>query len=116
MKLSGAILFVKDLERMSAFYADTLGLRMIAATRTENWAEFESGLGLHAIPPHIAASIEITVPPQVREDTPIKLVFTVADVQAEHDRLRALGVDVTLRPWGVCEGVDPEGNLFQLNK
>ncbi len=102
---------------MAGFYGDTLGLKAIDSTRTESWVEFDTGgivLGLHAIPSHIADQIEITSPPQVREETPIKLVFAVADVKAEFERLSALDVVVTLRPWGTCDGVDPEGNVFQI--
>ena len=35
-------------------------------------------------------------------------------MKAEFQRLSALGVVVTLRPWGTCDGVDPEGNVFQI--
>ncbi len=102
---------------MVGFYGDTLGLKPIEATRTESWVEFDAGgivLALHAIPSHIADQIEITSPPEVREETPLKLVFAVTDVKAEFERLSALGMVATLRPWGACDGVDPEGNVFQI--
>jgi hypothetical protein len=34
-------------------------------------------LALHAIPPYIAAQIQITRPPRAREETPLKLLFEV---------------------------------------
>ncbi len=114
MQLRGAILFVKDLERMTAFYADTLGIKILPETRTNSWVAFETGFGLHAIPPHIAEDITITTPPQVREETPIKLIFDVTELPQEVTRLQAAGVSVTLKPWGAADGIDPEGNVFQL--
>jgi catechol 2,3-dioxygenase-like lactoylglutathione lyase family enzyme len=115
MELARAILFVKDLGRMTAFYRDTLGLTV--ASDSAGWVELSAGavsLGLHAIPASIAAGIVIETPPRVREEYPIKLSFAVADVAAERTRLVAAGVLMREpRPWG-CDGVDPEGNVFQL--
>lgn len=114
MRLHGAILFVKNMDRMVRFYAETLGLTPVADSRTPAWLAFETGFALHAIPPHIAADIEVTAPPQVREETPIKLVFSVADLPQEVARLKAAGVALELKPWGAADGIDPEGNVFQL--
>ncbi len=113
MRLQQAILFVKDLDRMADFYSGLLGLKIRAETRTNSWVEMD-GLALHAIPPHIADSIEIATPPVAREDNPIKLVFAVDDPQAEKTRLAALGVVFVERPWGGYDALDPEGNVFQL--
>jgi catechol 2,3-dioxygenase-like lactoylglutathione lyase family enzyme len=117
MRLKCAMIFVKDLDRMAEFYGQTLGLKPRAETRTDAWVEFDAGnatLALHAIPPHLADRIEISSPPQVREKNPTKIVFAVEDVQSERARLEALGVTMVLRPWGTCDGVDPEGNVFQI--
>ena len=102
---------------MAAFYGETLGLRSIAETRTDSWVEFDGGgasLALHAIPPEIAGGIEIATPPRVREENPLKLVFVVEDVKCERARLAALGIPMMARAWGACDGVDPEGNVFQI--
>jgi catechol 2,3-dioxygenase-like lactoylglutathione lyase family enzyme len=117
MQLQRAMIFVKDLEGMAAFYGDALGLVPIAETRTTSWVEFETGggrLALHGIPPEIAGDIKVTSTPLAREDNPIKLVFAVDDVEREHARLVALGVSMMRRPWGASDGVDPEGNIFQI--
>lgn len=117
MKLCRAILFVKDMERMLAFYSRTLGLT-VKGEASPTWVELDTGgvtLGLHAIPDAIADGIVISDPPYVREETPIKLVFSVSDVEAERARLVGLGVTLSeVRSWGACDGVDPEGNVFQL--
>src|ERR1700684_1566998 len=43
MRLNRAMIFVKDINRMTAFYANTLGLKPVEETRMENWVEFEAG-------------------------------------------------------------------------
>ncbi|NDJ11150.1 MAG: glyoxalase/bleomycin resistance/dioxygenase family protein, partial [Acidobacteriia bacterium] len=53
-------------------------------------------------------------PPRIREETPIKLIFTVTDLAGEVSRLQAAGVQLELKPWGAADGIDPEGNVFQL--
>jgi catechol 2,3-dioxygenase-like lactoylglutathione lyase family enzyme len=78
MALCGAMLFVKDVERMTAFYADVLGLKVMAKTRLDNWVEFESAgarFSLHAIPPEIASGMTIASPPVRRERSATKLTF-----------------------------------------
>jgi catechol-2,3-dioxygenase len=117
MKLTRALLFVKELDRMAAFYRDTVGLRPVAETQTRDWIEFETGgarLALHATPAAIADGIEILQPPRPRESTPIKLIFEVEDLSAERARLEAKGVPLRAHPWGACDATDPEGNIFQF--
>lgn len=112
------MIFVKDLNRMTAFYGGTLGLQPIEETRLDNWVEFDSEgarFSLHAIPEEIAKHIEISSPPKPRETSVVKLSFEVDDAAAERRRLEALGVTFVKRPWGAYEGVDPEGNIFGLS-
>ena len=115
MRLDQAMLFVKDLERMTAFYRDVIGLRPIEATRLADWVEFDTGgasFALHAIPSHLAQSIDLASPPVPREQTACKLIFSVDDLGFERARLQGLGVVILDRPWGGWEAVDPEGNVF----
>jgi predicted enzyme related to lactoylglutathione lyase len=116
MALCGAMLFVKDVERMTAFYADVLGLKVMAKTRLDNWVEFESGArsSLHAIPPEIASGMTIASPPVPRERSATKLTFGVADVDGTLARIEAMGLPLLRRPWGEIEATDPEGNVFAL--
>ena len=117
MRLLGAMIFVKDLPRMAAFYETSLGLQPIQETRMDAWVEFDAGgsrFALHAIPASIAAEIEIASPPQPRERNPVKLTFEIEDLDAEIRRLTALGVAIFHRPWGTVDGMDPEGNIFQI--
>ena len=116
-QLSRAVLFVRDLPRMTAFYQDVLGLSPLDDGRTEDWVEFRTGavtLGLHAMPADIAASCPPETPPRPRETNPLRLDLSVPDVEHEKRRLSALGVTLLTRPWGACDLVDPEGNVFGL--
>lgn len=107
MALSGALLYVSDLERMKAFYRDGLGLEI--RVETDAYVEFACAVGsfgLHAIPPHIAAGVEAG---PARAETPIKLYF-----QGDRDRLTAAGARWVERPWGPPDAIDPEGNIFHV--
>ncbi len=115
MRLDQTMVFVKDLERMTAFYRDIIGLRPVDATRLADWVEFETGgasFTLHAIPAQIAEQVVIASPPVPREQGACKLIFSVADPDSELARLTRLGVTILHRPWGGWEAVDPEGNVF----
>ena len=116
MKLSGAMLFVKDLQRMTGFYRDVLGLRPVEETRLPDWVEFhgDAQFSLHAIPAGIAAGIAIDSPPRPREQGGTKLTFVVADVEATLASVEGMGLPLLHRPWGAVEAVDPEGNVFAL--
>jgi catechol 2,3-dioxygenase-like lactoylglutathione lyase family enzyme len=119
-ELGRAIIFAKHLKRMLAFYNETLGLPVIDDRSSEGWVELAAGsvaLALQEIPAAIAEGISLTAPPQPREEAPIKLVFWVPDVERERARLLACGVQMLeLRAWGACDGIDPEGNVFQIAK
>ena len=112
MKLRAAMIFAKDLDRMTRFYRDGLGLA--SAREEDGWVELD-GVALHAVPPTIAAGIAITEPPVARESTPIKLVFEVAELATARTHLASHGaVMFEPRPWGTCDGLDPEGNVLQI--
>ena len=118
MQLRRAIIFTKNIERMTTFYRDALGLIPLPNKSSEGWLEFDAGgvdLALHAIPTPLAKDIEIKDPPAAREGTPIKLVFEVPDIDVARIHLINHGA-VMSEPsaWGFCDGVDPEGNVFQI--
>lgn len=117
-RLATAVLFVKDIQRLAEFYHEGLGLPLIAAPMAPGWLELDAGgvrLALHALPPRVARTIEITNPPRAREETPIKLLFEVDDLDEARRRLVQHGATMfELRNSGVCDGLDPEGNVFSL--
>jgi predicted enzyme related to lactoylglutathione lyase len=121
---AGAVLYAKDLARVRAFYEAVVGLRL------------ERGDGDHVvlgspvfqlvilgIPEDIASSIELASPPRRRSGTPIKLVFGVPSISAVRTAAAVHGgrLDPPEREWEfegrrVCDGQDPEGNVFQLRQ
>jgi predicted enzyme related to lactoylglutathione lyase len=118
LALSTVMIFAKDLKKMADFYHDALGLALIPGPLAPGWIEFDAGgvrLAIHALAPRTAKQIEITNPPRAREETPLKLVFEVDDLVAARRRLMARGATMfEPRSWGSCDGLDPEGNVFQL--
>lgn len=106
---------------MKQFYAHLLGVESANQNSTSEWVSFDTGcvrLALHSIPAHIAQQIDIKSPPLPRENEPVKLIFEVADVERERERLESMGIQILRRPWQkpgeACDAVDPEGNIFQL--
>lgn len=83
MKLQ-AMIFVKDMTRMLAFYRGALGFSLRADESNAEWAELDvrdGVLALHAVPRAVAATISIESPARERARTPIKPVFETADLE-----------------------------------
>lgn len=129
----GAVLYVADVAATSPFYAGVFELQ--PRDSGEGWAALVgSNIGasfelvLHAMPPAIAAAERAALaagprPPAAREDTPIKLRLPVADLATARSQAAALGGSLLPpeREWDwqgvrVCNGVDPEGNVFQAGQ
>ena len=118
----GAVLFVNDVARVSAFYADVCGLRETASDARH--VVLESAvfrLVVHALPPEVVATYPVAVPPARREDSYVKLVFPCESLQHARDTAAARGgqLDPADREWTwgdrvLCDGHDPEGNVIQL--
>jgi catechol 2,3-dioxygenase-like lactoylglutathione lyase family enzyme len=123
LRIARVILFVKDMQRMLAFYEGTLGL--VVEPGDHDPAEFVTlragscELALHLIPERWARDIHIADPPEARESTPIKITFVAADVEAARVELTAGGARMgevrRFPPRVSCDGVDPEGNVFQIS-
>lgn len=122
MAAFGAVLYGKDVARLSAFYARVAGLTLVEGDAT--WSRLTAAgfeLIVHAIPPAIAAGIVIASPPERREETPIKLLLPVADLATARAAAAELGGELNgpdlewrFADLTVCDGHDPEGNVFQL--
>lgn len=120
----GLVIFAKTPKTVSAFYQQTLGLSLIEAEAGHHLLQ-GAGLELviHAIPPAYAAEIEISQPPQLREDTPLKPAFWVADLAAVRVAAEATGGGLNpdsktwqIRGAAVLDGWDPEGNVVQFKQ
>jgi predicted enzyme related to lactoylglutathione lyase len=121
---AGAVVYAKDIARVSVFYAGVAGLR-IAHSEDDHIVLESKGLQLVvvAIPERIASSIQIETPPVRREDTPIKLVFPVPSISAARVAAPKCGGELndedrewTFQGTRVCEGHDPEGNVVQFRQ
>src|SRR5260370_41538410 len=96
MQLGLAMIFAKDMDRMTAFYRDAIGLELLQGESSDGWA------------------IEILVPPKARGATPIKLFFRAGDLQEVRAHLLAHGAVMFEPAQGRCDGLDPEGNVFSI--
>lgn len=107
MKMARVILFTSQMEAMSRFYGEVLGLMQV--TEEKGWREFEAGgvrIALHSGP----SSPGRKGP---------KIVFHAEDVAAQRAALVARGARFgTVRQGEVfclCDGKDPDGNPIQLS-
>ena len=107
MKVARIILFTAQMEIMSRFYGEVLGLKQV--TNEKGWREFAAGsvhIGLHSG----SASPGRKGP---------KIAFYANDVGAERARLVARGAKFgKVRDAGafvLCDGKDPDGNPIQLS-
>jgi predicted enzyme related to lactoylglutathione lyase len=119
---AGLFIYAKDLERVAAFYEAVAGMG-----RLRNDGELvvldsaDIQLLVHLIPPQYASSVEITTPPQKREDTALKFFFTVPSIARARETAARLGGEVFTENWQgpgfvVCNAMDPEGNVFQVRE
>jgi predicted enzyme related to lactoylglutathione lyase len=121
---SGAVIFAKDVEAVARFYEAAVPMTIIAeedgAVRLENET---IQLVIHALPKAVAAQIEISVPPKVREQSAIKPVFAVDSLERVRGIVSAFGGGMNLASsafvWAgfrACDGHDPEGNQVQFRE
>jgi predicted enzyme related to lactoylglutathione lyase len=103
---------VRDVAKARAFYRDVIGLTPGTSDFGDDWVEFDVGPTTFGIGNGESLGIE--------PGSCFSVMFEVADVQAEHDRLDALGVPVTkIGESPVCWTTfvtDPEGNRFGLHQ
>jgi catechol 2,3-dioxygenase-like lactoylglutathione lyase family enzyme len=107
MKLARIILFTPQIDRMTKFYAEVLGLRQV--TSEKSWREFAAG----------AARIALHSGPSSPGRKGPKIVFYAKDVAALRETLVARGARFgEVRngdPFCLCDGKDPDGNPIQLS-
>lgn len=119
---SGAVVYAKDIDKIGTFYSKVAGLSVVHAEAAHVVLESPSfQLVIVAIPAKIAVEINIATPPVRRENTPVKLVFSVPSISAARALASQLGGELNPvdREWEfldcrVCDGHDPEGNVVQF--
>lgn len=118
------VIFAKDIDALARFYREIAEMVEVHRDRDHivlNEEEFQ--VVVHGIPEEISAAIEITCPPAVREDTPIKICLPVSSIAQARAKAAELGgrLHPTAREWTAagftaCDGHDPEGNVFQVRE
>lgn len=124
MPQQGLVVFAKNKQRVSAFYQQTLGLKVIESESSHDLLRDESyEVVVHSIPRKYAATITIAKPPAPRDATPFKPTFVVGSLQRV--RITAEATGGYLKPeasaWHfrghvVLDGWDPEGNIVQFKQ
>jgi hypothetical protein len=83
----GAVLYAADLGRLRRFYEALCELQLAASHADHAALESTSfQLVIVQVPEHVARSFEVVSPPVRLEETPVKLVFPVADIAALRGR------------------------------
>lgn len=98
--LNYVIIYVKDTDKATKFYRDTLG--MTVKVEHPGWVEFETGsttLALHGIE---------NAPAKPKEGMP-DICFGVENVFESYDELKKSGVKFSHEPHQVCEEGDKVG-------
>jgi catechol-2,3-dioxygenase len=106
MKVARVILFTEQIDAMSRFYEQVIGLRLI--TNEKGWREFEAG----------GARIALHSGPSSPGRKGPKIVFQANDVAALRKALVARGAKLGKVRQGefcLCDGRDPDGNPIQLS-
>lgn len=117
--LGRIILFVHDVDGLAAFYRDALGLQTVESIAGE-WVVLAAGpceLALHRVGPAYRDSGG----DGLHDGGNAKVVLTVERNLAElRKELQARGAEMgeikcfSSVPGPLCDGRDPEGNVFQL--
>jgi predicted enzyme related to lactoylglutathione lyase len=119
---SGAVVYVKDLHRMRDFYKGVFDMGTVEETTDYCVMESETlALSLVLVPDRIAATIVRSDPLSPRTGAAIKLAFWVDSIDDLRPVIAELGghVNPSSTLWefrgGVhCDGLDAEGNVFQM--
>lgn len=116
--LNRVVLYVQDVDRLAAFYQEAFGLPVVEEIKGE-WAVLAAGpcqLALHRV-----GKPYRTADPDWQAESNAKLVMTVDRPIAEmRAALAAKGARMgNIKSYPpltglLCDGKDPEGNVFQL--
>ena len=119
---AGLFIYAKDIKRLAHFYQTLLDM---ARTHTTPDLVVLSSADLqiivHAMPPHLAADVQLASTPPSREQAAFKFFYTVPSLAAATGTAATLGGDVRPEQWSglgfvVRNAIDPEGNIFQLRE
>ncbi|WP_336965012.1 VOC family protein [Chryseobacterium contaminans] len=118
IKLDSIILYVQNINLLKHFYVENFNFKVIEEDSI--WILMNAGsvnIGLHTIGDQYLDNIE----PGYQFDNNTKLVFEVdTDIETARNELVAKKVEMRAiktfenYDFWLCDGTDPEGNVFQL--
>ncbi len=124
MSVAGFVLYSLDPHTLARFYAQVLGWPI--SEQQPDYLQLEHQgmeLTLIQVPAAIAARIVLQDPPLPRSDSACKPVFWTVDLDLAREHAAQAGgrLHEAEREWlfkgaRVCDGIDPEGNVFQLRQ
>jgi hypothetical protein len=118
--MGSLVIFSVNVRRLASFYEAVLGARPIVEPSGDiRLLSDREEILIHSIPSGIDRRIEITSPPEPREDSPLKPVFDVDSLDSSLEVVRTAGGTVTDRAFSIDglhrhDVIDPDGNVIQL--
>lgn len=121
LKLETIIIFVQNVDKLKKFYVDIFGFEIIEETPSQ-WLLLKAGncnIGLHKISQEYLEENQAAF----KFDNNTKIVFETED-DIHTLRQELLSKDVKIKEimtwenydYWLCDGEDPEGNVFQIKK
>jgi predicted enzyme related to lactoylglutathione lyase len=111
LPIARVILYVRDIEKVAAFYQKHFGLKPLPGAE-DGWIEIGSPNGTCAIALHQAAASQ-------KRGSEIKIVFGVKDVRKFRAEREAAGLKLGVVHTSVdhefCNARDPAGNSIQVS-
>lgn len=119
--LNGIILFVRNTGKLKSFYMDIFGLELVEEIPSE-WVLLKAGactLGLHRIGEAYLPASDT----DFKADSNTKIVFEIEeDIFSQREILSEKKIKIgpvktfDNYDYRLCDGEDPEGNVFQLKQ
>lgn len=115
-----AVLYVRDLEAMTAFYRQCIGLPAVETGDGYCGLQADALILWLVRGQHVpGADTHRAAPARRRSDAPVKLAFDVGSVERAARSIVACGGSIAPSTWDFagyrrCDAVDPEGNVIQL--
>ena len=124
LPLQALCVFVKNVNQVSLFYQQALGLKVQASDKTHKLLVGQNHeVVVHAISKAYAQSMEIESPPKRRDDVALKPTFVVDDLEVVRAAAKVNGGYLKpikqawrIRGYIVLDGSDPEGNVIQFKQ
>jgi len=107
MEISRVILFVRDVKKVAMFYKNVFDLRLISDINSD-WIELNAG----------GCNIAFHKTKEISKNK-TKIVFVTSDVLATKNLIEEKGIKLgkinSINGINLCNGKDPEGNIFQIS-